>query len=97
MSEHFGQWKGQAMVMGDEVRKRKRKIYVFFSMVGNVNIGVYKNRGTPKSSILIGVPLFWKHPYETTFFLPSFAMLVLVQPLMAVAKLSLGISCRKFI
>ena len=42
---------------------------------GQLNVGVSKNSGTPKSSILIGVsiinhpfwgfyPYFWKHPYD---------------------------------
>ena len=44
-------------------------------------MGVSKNRGTPKSSILIGfsiinhpfwgTPIFWKHPYVQSVHLPS--------------------------
>ncbi len=50
--------------------KRKRR-------VTEINMGVSKNRGTPKSSILIGFSIinhpfwgttnFWKHPYASIF------------------------------
>ena len=34
-----------------------------FSMHCWSHMDVSKNRGTPKSSILMGYPYFWKHPY----------------------------------
>ena len=50
-------------------------------------MGVSKNNGTPKSSILIGFsiinhpfwgnPIFWKHPYRFTFTYCAFADVLL--------------------
>ncbi len=49
-------------------------IYYHLQEMYATNMGVSKNNGTPKSSILIGkpsilgYPYFWKHPYATNMF-----------------------------
>jgi len=73
----MGTWSGFSFFFDPETSKEQLDVATSFVVV-SCKLGVSKNSGTPKSSILIGFsiykpsilgyPYFWKHPFLSLLF-----------------------------